>query len=483
MPDWNDLQHYNVPKWLRDAKFAIYTHWGVYSVPACGPNASWYPYNMYRKGTPQYEYHVKHYGLPENFGYKDFIPQFTGEKFDANEWAALFKAAGARIAGPVGEHHDGFTMWDSAYTKWNAKNMGPKRDVVGELEKAIKGQGMKFMTAMHHAENWWFYPHWKTEYDVADPLYAGLYGNSHNEEWIGRGEELDANPLYQNQHVFWPVQQKPSKEFLDLWLNKLKELEDKYEPDLIWFDFGLKWIKEEYKKEFISYYYEKARKQNREVAITYKWNDLVPGCGVEDIEQGRKSELSYSFWVTDTTVDAGEAWGYIYNNSYKSVKELIHYLVDNVSKNGALLLNVGPKSDGSIPEEAKQILLEIGEWLAINGEAIYDTVPWICAGEGPTNAGKSGAFNEYALDYTSEDFRFTAKNNNLYAICMAKPGETVCIKSIGEFVYEDEIVSVHMLGVEDELEFKYTYRGLQIKCPENLPGDHAYSFKITRKAD
>jgi alpha-L-fucosidase len=183
LPTWNSLKEHSTPKWLKEAKFGIYTHWGVYSVPAYGPNGSWYPANMYCEGTVQHEYHVKTYGDPSKFGYKDFIPMFKGEKFDADEWAELFKNAGAKFAGPVGEHHDGFCMWDTGFSVWNAAKMGPKRDVVGELEKAVCKKGMKYFVALHHMENWFFYPHWKKQYDVSDPRYAGLYGDAHNMEW------------------------------------------------------------------------------------------------------------------------------------------------------------------------------------------------------------------------------------------------------------------------------------------------------------
>ena len=178
-PTWNSLRTHQIPQWFQDAKFGIYTHWGIYCVPGFGPKGSWYPYFMYQPGTKQYEHHVKTYGGPEKFGYKDFIPEFTGEKFDADEWAEIFKGAGAQYAGPVGEHHDGFAMWDSAYTDWKATKMGPKRDVVGELAKAIRKQDMRYMVALHHAENWWFFPHWIPEYDTANPKYAGLYGEAH----------------------------------------------------------------------------------------------------------------------------------------------------------------------------------------------------------------------------------------------------------------------------------------------------------------
>jgi len=159
VPSWNSLQNHEIPAWFKDIKFGIYTHWGVYSVPAKGPNGTWYPHQMYIKGSKQYDYHVEHYGLPSQFGYKDLIPLFKAEKFNADEWAELFKKAGAQFAGPVAEHHDGFSMWDSEINPYNAKKMGPRRDVMGELEKAITKRGMKFITTFHHDEHWTYYPH------------------------------------------------------------------------------------------------------------------------------------------------------------------------------------------------------------------------------------------------------------------------------------------------------------------------------------
>ncbi|RLE07276.1 hypothetical protein DRJ00_08415, partial [Candidatus Aerophobetes bacterium] len=396
-PSWDSLRTHIIPKWFQNAKFGIYTHWGIYSVPACGPNGTWYPYNMYREGTPQYEYHVKTYGHPSKFGYKDFIPMFKGEKFDPDEWAELFKKAGAQFAGPVGEHHDGFSMWDSQVNEWNAARMGPKRDVVGELEKAIRKQGMRFMVALHHAENWWFFPHWEKEYDTSDPRYAGLYGPLHNLEWekgIPKLEKIEDE---------WRLQDKPTKEFLDKWLTKIREVIDKYQPDMLWFDFGLRFVQEHYKREFLAYYYNKAEEWGKEVVVTYKWHDLVPGSGVTDLELGRFDQLTYHLWITDTTVDVGGGWSYLRDAKYKTATELVHYLVDNVSKNGLMLLNVGPKSNGEIPEEARKILLEIGKWLEVNGEAIYGTTPWLAYGEGPTKMPKSGMFSEKEeVRYTSE---------------------------------------------------------------------------------
>jgi len=475
-PYWNSLKTHITPKWFRNAKFGIYTHWGIYSVPACGPNGSWYPHNMYCKGTPQYEYHVKTYGDPSKFGYKDFIPMFKAEKFDADEWAELFKKAGAQFAGPVGEHHDGFSMWDSQVNEWNAAKMGPKRDVVGELEKAMRKQDMRFMVALHHATNWWFYPHWKKEYDTSDPRYAGLYGPLHNLEWAQNMPKLKAG------EIGWKLQDKPSKEYLDKWLSKIREVINKYQPDMLWFDSGLNLLQEHYTRGFLAYYYNRAKEWGKEVVVTYKEHNLAPGSGVLDLELGQFDQLTYHLWITDTTVDDGCGWGYIHDAKYKTATTLVHYLIDNVSKNGLMLLNVGPKSNGQIPEEAKEVLLKMGRWLKVNGEAIYDSTAWLVYGEGPTKMTKSGVLSEKEkVQYTAKDIRFTVKDDILYAICLGWPGDEITIKSIPEKMYASEIKSVKMLGVDKVLPWKMTREGLKIKTPNRKPCDHAYVFKIERK--
>lgn len=252
-------------------------------VPATGPNVTWYPYNMYREGTPQYDYHCKTYGHPSKFGYKDFIPMFTAEHFDADAWAELFKKSGAQFAGPVAEHHDGFAMWETKYSEWNAARMGPKQDIVAKLEKAIRNQGMRFMMALHHAENWWFFPHWRKEFDTSNPQYSGLYGPLHNTDW----PDLPPAQNPKQAENEWGNMDRPNQAFLDLWLNKTKEVIDNFQPDLLWFDFGLKFVQEHYKREMLAYYYNQAAAWGKEVAVTYKWHDLPPGSGIVDLELGR----------------------------------------------------------------------------------------------------------------------------------------------------------------------------------------------------
>jgi len=421
-PTWESLREYkHVPKWLRDGKFGIYTHWGPYAVHAYGENTTWYSFAMYRDPEGEARKHFeKTFGkLTPQFGYKDLIPKFTAEKFDADEWAELFKKSGAKFAGPVAEHHDGFAMWDTKYSKWNAAKMGPKRDVVGELAKAIKKRDMKFVTAFHHAANWFFFPVLDKNYDTGDPRYSGLYGQPH------------AEGAMRNQA------------FIDEWYGKIIEVIDNYSPDFIWFDFALDSIPEGYVKDFLAYYYNDATAKGKEVVVTYKGNDLVPKTGVRDLELGQEASITYHEWITDSTVDDRGAWGYANDLIFKSPNRVIDNLIDRVSKNGYLLLNVGPKPDGTIPEEARKLLLEMGKWLKVNGEGIYGTSPWIIASEGPTNLGAATAigFNESNVVYTSEDVRFTVKGDTIYATFLAWPGEKAIIKTLraqGEEEDEEE---------------------------------------------
>jgi alpha-L-fucosidase len=410
-PTWESLRKYKeIPEWLRDGKFGIYTHWGPYAVHASGSSPTWYSIGLYLDAEGEAREHFeKTFGkLTPEFGYKDLIPKFTADKFDADEWAELFEKAGAKFAGPVAEHHDGFAMWDTKYSEWNAAKMGPKRDVVGELEKAIKKRDMKFVTAFHHAANWFWFPVTNKEYDTGDPKNSGLYGQLHE-----------------------PGAQR-NQAFIDEWYGKIIEVIDNYSPDFIWFDFALDSIPEGYVKDFLAYYYNDAEKKGKEVVVTYKDNDLVPGTGVRDLELGQEPKLTYHEWITDSTVDDRGAWGWANDLVFKSPNRVIDNLVDRVSKNGYLLLSVGPKPDGTIPEEARDLLLEMGAWLDVNGEGIYGTSPWVIAGEGPTNLGdiQRQGFNESNVVYTGEDIRFTVRSDTIYATFLAWPGEKAVIKTL-----------------------------------------------------
>jgi alpha-L-fucosidase len=409
-PNWTSLKQIPTPQWLQNGKFGIYTHWGPYAVHAYGSNTTWYSYGLYldEEGEARKHFEENFGKLTPEYGYKDLIPLFTAEKFDAEEWADLFQKAGAKFAGPVAEHHDGFAMWDTKYSEWNAAKMGPKRDVVGELEKAIKKREMKYVTAFHHAANWFFFPVHDKRYDTGDPKNAGLYGQFHQ-----------------------PGEMR-NQEFIDEWYGKIIEVIDNYSPDFIWFDFALDALPEGYVKDFLAYYYNHADEKKKEVVVTYKGHDIVPGAGVRDLELGQEPNITYNDWITDSSVDDRGAWGWANDLTFKTPNRLVDNLIDRVSKNGYLLLNVGPKPDGTIPEGAKEVLLEMGGWLNVNGEAIYNTTPWFVAAEGPTNLGEASAigFNESNVEYTPKDIRFTVNGDNLYATFLDWPGDKAVITTI-----------------------------------------------------
>ena len=403
---WDSLVTHGVPEWYGEAKFGIFIHWGVYSVPAF--DNEWYPRNMYIQGGKVFEHHVETYGPQSHFGYKDFIPQFTAAKFDANHWAELFRKAGAKYVVPVAEHHDGFPMYDCSLTEWSAAKMGPKRDIIGLLEAAVRKQGLHFGASSHRAEHWWFYNGGMAfDSDVRDPRYATFYGPAQ------------------------PDKTQPDDGYLKDWLARTTEIVDKYQPELIWFDW---WIEQPvfapYLQKFAAYYYDRSIQWRKPVAINYKHDAFPEEAAVLDIERGQLDEIRPLFWQTDTSIDK-RSWGYIKNPDYKPAEEIVGDLMDIVSKNGALLLNIGPRPDGTIPEEEQNILLQIGEWLKTNGDAIYRTRPWKVYGEGPTHV-VAGSFKDTARKpFTSEDIRFTTTDDALYAIALAWPanGKSISIRS------------------------------------------------------
>ncbi|MFR9514995.1 MAG: alpha-L-fucosidase [Rikenellaceae bacterium] len=422
---------------------------------------------MYREGHKIREYHEQTYGTLDKFGYKDFIPMFTAEKFDADKWAKLFKKAGAQFAGPVAEHSDGFAMWDSALTEWDAADMGPKRDIVGLMQDAVKKQGMKYIITYHRHWLYAWYPTWDSSTDAGDPQYSGLYGPYVPNGSFKMGERENPSVV-------------ASEEFNKEWLARLDELMTKYDPDIIWFDNKMNIIDEKYRKEFLANYYNLGLERGKDVVCTYKFNDLAQGSAVLDLERSRMSDKMPYVWLTDDSID-WNAWCNIDNPNYKTTNRLIDFLVDVVSKNGALLLNVTPTAQGEIPSEVESRLLEMGEWLKINGEAIYDTRPWYIYGEGAMKIKEGHLSESKNEDATSKDIRFTINGDQLYAIVLDWPesGEVV-IRTLGsdcEYL-ETPITNISLLGSNKKLQFEQTHDALRITLPKKRPCDFAYTLKI-----
>jgi len=460
LPNWESLKNFRAPQWYLDGKFGIFIHWGVYSVPAFG--SEWYPRQMYLQGSAEFKHHVATYGPQRKFGYKDFIPLFKAEKYDPKAWAGLFKKAGAKFVVPVAEHHDGFPMYDSALTAWCAGKMGPRRDLIGDLAAAVRGEGLVFGLSSHRAEHWWFMNGGKTfDSDVRDPKYADFYGPAALE-----GTQPDAK-------------------YLEDWYARCVELVDKYQPQLFWFDW---WIEQPvfqpYLQKLAAYYYNQGVRWGKGVAINYKNRSFPDEAAVLDLERGQLADIRPLFWQTDTAISKN-SWGYVKLQDYKTAGSIVGDLVDIVSKNGALLLNIGPGPDGTIPEKEQEILLEIGKWLGVNGEAIYGTRPWRVYGEGPTRI-KEGMFTDTErTDFTGRDIRFTTRGEVLYAIVLAWPGAEAVVRSLAPDLrlYAGEVGNVELLGSNEELTWTLDDGGLKVKMPAQKPCDYAFALRITRKAN
>ena len=460
-PAWDSIRaKYQTPDWFRDGKFGIFMHWGIYSVPA--HQSEWYVRYMYGGNAGIMRWHTEHFGPPTQFGYKDFIPMFTAAKWDPDAWAGLFKKAGAKYVIPTAEHHDGFSLWDSAYNKYNAKNLGPQRDLIGDLAAAVRRAGLKFGASNHSANHFTFIP----------PL-AG--SDQYDPEWADFYSVADRS-------------QAARRKFDEVWVKKNLELIDKYQPDMLWFDGIGGDIANGMKRVVASHYFTRAAEWGKQVTISGKYSDFPAGA-VRDYErQGRIEPRGIKTFAWQVDDPIGNKFAYVTEILYKPAGLLIRRLIDCVSMNGNYLMNISPMADGTIPEPQQERLLAMGAWLDVNGEAIYASRPWTRYGEGPYYDAPPSKFVPPGPDdppnesYTGKEVRFTTKADTLYAILMDWPGEQAVITSLAlgsRDLPAGKIKRVELLGHPGGLAFTQDSDGLKVKMPGTRPCDCAYALKIS----
>ena len=469
------LKQYQYPAWFRDAKFGIWAHWGPQAVPRQG---DWYARKLYMQTgndweTETYNSHLKTYGHPSVSGYKDIIPLWKAEKWNPEELMKLYKKVGAKYFVSMGTHHDNFFLWNSKIHRWNSVSMGPKKDVVGLWQKAAQNEGLRFGVSEHLAASYtWFQTAHGSDktgdkagvpYDGNDPQYEDLY---HAKAAPGDNGWLTNNPVWQKE-----------------WFNCIEELIDKYHPDLLYSDSKLPF--ENTGRSMISHYYNQdMKKNNGKLEAVYTCKEPSNGRFAQDVERGVLDSISEFPWQTDTSI--GD-WYYRTGQKYKTSEEVIQMLVDIVSKNGNLLLNVVQTPEGDLEPDVLSILDRIAVWTKVNGEAIYGTRPWKVYGEGPSTnknqeKGQFGGVKDIRA-YQSTDLRFTTKDGVLYIFCMNAPTEGIQVKSLGKLsTYSGKaIASISMLGSKSKIQWKQGDGELYITKPLDLPSSKVITFAVTFK--
>ena len=477
-PADESFKQYRYPEWFRDAKFGIWAHWGPQAVPRRG---DWYAKKMYisdqvdpktgqDKGPDgDYTDHLQRYGHPSKVGYKDIIPLWKAEKWDPEKLMALYKKAGAKYFVSMGSHHDNFFLWDSKIHRWNAVQMGPHKDVVGLWQKAAQAQGLRFGVSEHLAASYtWFQtshgsdktgPLAGVPYDGNDPQYQDLY---HTKAEPGDTGWLTKNPAWHRE-----------------WFNDVKELIDNYHPDLLYSDSGLPFG--DVGRSMLAHYYnDNAARHGGQVEAVYNCKQPSEGKWVQDLERGVKDGINPEPWQTDTSI--GD-WFYRTGQKYKTSADIVQMLVDIVSKNGNLLINMVQTPEGELEPDVLKTVEEIGDWTAVNGEGIYGSRPWKVYGEKPADAPevKSGMFNEGKLKYSAKDIRFTTKGETLYAFCLGTPTEDIRINSLGKGanLAGKPIASIDLLGSAEKPKWTQADDALVIEKPTGPVNSPALGFKIT----
>lgn len=471
-PVWDSLMQYEAPEWYQDAKFGIWAHWSPQCVPEAG---DWYARNMYMEGSKQNHFHLEHYGALSKVGYKDLCPQWTLLNWDPDTLITLYKDSGARVFLALANHHDGFDAWDSKHHPWNAVNLGPHRDVIGTWATAARRQGLRFGVTVHQARNWWWF---QTAHDSATsgamagtPYDGARTLNEGKEQWW---EGYDPQLLYGVKHPFDAL---PDVSYVRNFYDRTRDLIDQYDPDLLYFDnalFPLGWGGMNIAAYFYNHNLQTRGGKLEAVANVKQVPEHLARAVVADYERGLTSEIMRYPWQSETCIgqwhyqrslfeQPGEYGGYLHP------RDVIHWLIDTVSKNGTFILNIPGKPDGTIDVKEIAILNRIGAWLRINGEAIYATRPWVVFGEGP-NQVKGGPFQGTSVSQLGEkDIRFTRSKDNatLYAIVLGWPTEDVVIRSLGTAAKPrpGKTQRVRLLGTAAKLSWTQNAESLRVKLP------------------
>ncbi len=471
-PTWESLRHFKCPAWFQDAKFGIWSHWGPQAVPMAG---DWYARNIYIQGSAQNRYHVRKYGHPSRYGYKDIIPQWKAEKFDPDGLMDLYAAAGARYFMAQAAHHDNFHNWNSRSHRWNAVSMGPKKDILGLWQAAARRRGLPFGFSEHMGATFSWYvpakgadesgPYAGAPYDGNDPAFEDLYLPNRGAKDIRDGEWYTSSPWWHEK-----------------WYAYAKELIDVYQPDLLYSDGGVPFGT--YGLNIIAHLYNSSARRHggvNQAIYTQKDRSVeVFSVGVLDIERSQQAEIFPYIWQTDTSV--GD-WFYNLLDVYKTPRQIVEMLVDIVSKNGNLLLNIPQRPDGSLDDECLFLLQRLAEWMQVNGEGIYATRPWKIAGEGPSRVAIEG-FREDAVFWTEQDFRFTSKDGKVYGFIMQWPQGSqagqppaLVIRSLA-LGSAQKVTSLALLGHAGALPFEQNAAGLTVHLPEHKPSAYAQCLRV-----
>jgi alpha-L-fucosidase len=505
-PTWQSLQQYKVPDWFRNAKFGIWAHWG----PQCQPEqGDWYARFMYDEGSTQYKWHVEHYGHPSKVGFKDVINDWKAQNWDPEKLVALYKRAGAQYFFAMANHHDNLDMWNSKYQEWNTVRVGPKKDILAGWAKAAKNNNLPFGLSVHAAHAWSWYETAKRS-DKTGPL-AGVSYDGKLTKADGAGtwwEGLDPQKLYAQNHPLSEGNEKtntihsqwdwgngvsiPSQDYCDKFYNRTIDMINQFNPDLLYFDdtaLPLYPVSDAGLKIAAHYYNHNMATHNGKLEAVLFGKILTDDqkkCMVWDVERGAPDKIQDLPWQTCTCIGQWHYSRSVYdNNRYKTSEMVIKTLIDVVSKNGNLLLNIPVRGDGTIDDKEIAILEGIAAWMDVNKESIFDTRPWKIYGEGPsvetTNPINAQGFNEGKVKYSAKDLRFNQKDKVLYVTTMGVPEENILIKSLGKSKADSEIRTIEMLGSIEKLQWKQYDDSLVIEKPKSFSNNIAVVFKITKK--